>query len=98
MFYSEGIKIVHTPFRVPGAIAFAERWVRSIREECLDQILILKESHLSRVLKEYAEYYNHAHPHQGIGQGFPVSRPVRRTSGPVRSRDVLGGVIHDYFR
>jgi Integrase core domain. len=98
VFYSEGIKIVHTSFRAPRANAFAERWVLSIREECLDQILILNESHLSRVLKEYAEYYNHARPHQGIDQGFPVSRPVRSTSGPVRRRDVLGGVIHDYFR
>ncbi len=97
MFSSEGIKIVYTPFRTPRANAFAERWVRSIREECLDHILILNESHLCRVLKEYAEYYNHARPHQGIDQGFPVSGPVRSTRGPVHRRDVLGGVIHDYY-
>jgi transposase InsO family protein len=98
VFHSEGIKTVHTPFRAPRANAFAERWVRSIREECLDHILILNESHLCRVLKEYVEYYNHARPHQGIDQGFPVSGPIRTTRGPVRRRDVLGGVIHDYYR
>jgi transposase InsO family protein len=98
VFYSEGIKTVHTPFRAPRANAFAERWVRSIREECLDHILILNESHLCRVLKEYLEYYNHARPHQGIDQGFPVSGPIRTQRGPVRRRDVLGGVIHDYYR
>ena len=98
VFYAEGIKTIHTPFRAPRANAFAERWVRSIREECLDHILILNESHLCRVLKEYVEYYNHARPHQGIDQGFPVSGPIRTTRGPVRRRDVLGGVIHDYYR
>jgi transposase InsO family protein len=98
VFYSEGIKTVHTPFRAPRANAFAERWVRSIREECLDHILILNESHLCRVLKEYLEYSNHARPHQGIDQGFPVSGPIRTPRGPVRRRDVLGGVIHDYYR
>jgi putative transposase len=98
VFSSEGIEIVHTPFRAPRANAFAERWVRSIREECLDHILILNESHLSRVLKEYAQYYNHARPHQGIDQGFPMSGPVRSTRGPICRRNVLGGVIHDYFR
>jgi putative transposase len=98
MFLSEGIEIVHTPYQAPKANANAERWVRSVREECLDPILILNEGHLRRVLKEYGEYYNHARPHQGIDQHFPVSRPVNSTKGPVRRRDILGGVIHDYYR
>jgi putative transposase len=99
-FSSEKIEIVHTPFQAPWANAFTERWGRSVREECLDQILILNENHLRRVLKEYGEYYNHARPHQGIGQSFPVSVPKReqRTKGPIRRRDVLGGVIHDYHQ
>jgi transposase InsO family protein len=98
LFSSEGIEIVHTPYQAPKANAFAERWVSSVREECLDPILILNESHLRRVLKEYTEYYNHSRPHQGIDQHFPVSGPVNSTKGPVRRRDVLGGVIHDYYR
>ncbi len=98
IFLSEGIESVHTPYQAPKANAFAERWVRSVREECLNPILILNENHLRRVLKEYGEYYNHARPHQGIDQHFPVSGAVRSTKGPVRRRDVLGGVIHDYYR
>jgi len=91
VFSSEGIEIVHTPFQAPRANAFAERWVRSVREECLDPILILNENYLRRVLKEYGEYYNHARPHQDIGQRFPVSvsRPERSTIGPIRRRDIL---------
>jgi putative transposase len=100
VFSSEKIEIVHTPFQAPRANAFAERWVRSVREECLHQILILNEHHLCRVLKEYDEYYNHARPHQGISQRFPVSVPgqERSTKGPIRRRNILGGVIHDYYR
>jgi putative transposase len=86
VFSSEVIETVHSPFHAPRANAFAERWVRSVRDECLDQILILNENHLRRVLKEYGEYYNHARPHQGIGQRFPISvlRREQRTKDPIR--------------
>jgi len=102
VFSSEGIEILNTPYRAPKANAYAERWVRSIREECLDHILVINENHLRRVLTEYGEYYgeyyNTARPHQGLGHHFPVSRPVSNTAGPIRRRDILGGVIHDYYR
>ena len=98
VFSSEGIEILNTPYRAPRANAYAEQWVRSIREECLDHILVLNENHLHRVLREYGEYYNHARPHQGLGQHFPVSGLVSNTAGPIRRRDILGGVIHDYYR
>jgi hypothetical protein len=98
VFSSEGIEILNTPYRAPRANAYAERWVRSIREECLDHILVLNENHLHRVLREYGEYYNTARPHQGLGQHFSVSGPVSNTAGPIRRRDILGGVIHDYYR
>jgi len=58
VFISEGIKIIHTPFQAPKANSFAERWVRSVREECLDHILIINQNHLRRVLMEYVDYYN----------------------------------------
>jgi putative transposase len=74
VFSSEGIDVVHTPFRAPMANAFAERWVRSVREECLDHILVLNENHLRNVLREYTNYYNYSRPHQGISQHFLVSR------------------------
>ena len=86
VFSSEKVEILHTPFQASRANFFAERWVRSAREECLDQNLILNENHLQRVLKEYDQYYNHARPHQGIGQRFPVSVPGRgqNRNGPIR--------------
>jgi len=78
--------------------AFAERWVRSIREECLDKILSLGERHLRRVLTEYVNYYNHARPHQGIGQQCPIRFQSLARAGPIERRDILGGVLHDYYR
>ena len=98
VFTSQGIEIVKTPYQAPRANAFAERWVRSVRQECLDHILIVNERHLLRVLQEYTAYYNQARPHQGIGQHFPISDPERSTKGTIRRRNVLGGIIHDYFR
>ena len=71
---------------------------RSVREECLDSILILNENHLHRVLEEYGKYYSHDRPHQGIHQHFPLSGPSGSMKGSIRRRDILGGVIHDYYR
>ena len=98
MFTSHGIEIVNTPFQAPRANSFAERWVRTVRQECLDPILIVNERHLRRVLQEYIAYYNQARPHQGICQHFPISAPEWITEGPIRRRNVLGGIIHDYYR
>jgi transposase InsO family protein len=97
VFVSEGIEIVLTPFRAPKANAVAERWVRSVREECLDYLLIINRRHLWTVLTEYTAYYNCARPHQGLGQQAPIPLAVTR-EGRVYCRDVLGGVIHDYYR
>lgn len=98
VFASEGIETVHTPIRAPRANAYAERWVRSVREECLDQLIILNAAHLRYVLHEYEGYFNMARPHQGIGQKIPDPPPQDSTSGTVRRRDLLGGVLHDYYR
>ena len=98
VFQSEGMHIIHTPFKTPNANAFAERWVRTVREECLDQLLILNEPHLRRVLKTYGDYYNRARPHQGIQQQSPISRTQHNTTGIIQNRKVLGGIIYDYYR
>jgi transposase InsO family protein len=98
VFEAEDVTIIRTPFRAPTANAVAERWIRSVREECLDRVLIVGERHLHRVLQEYVSYFNHARPHQGIAQHIPAGDKRRRESGPVRCRDVLGGIIHDYYR
>ncbi len=67
-FASERTKVIHTPYRAPNANAYAERWVRTVREECLDKILILNEGHLYRIMRKYVAYYNGARPHQGLEQ------------------------------
>jgi len=89
---------VHTPFQAPKANGIAERWVRSVREECLDKILVLNDNHHHLVLKAYAQDYNHDRSHQGLGQHFQVSGLSRKKDGSIQRRDVLGGVTHDYNR
>jgi transposase InsO family protein len=97
VFVSEGLEIVLTPFQAPKANAIAERWVRAVREECLDHLLILNQHHLRKVLTEYTAYYNTARPHQGLSQQAPIPLIVSQ-EGRVCCRDILGGVIHDYYR
>ncbi len=99
VFTSEDVTIIRTPVRAPNANAFAERWIRSVREECLDKLLIVGERHLHRVLATYESYYNQDRPHQGLDQNCPV--PFQRSTasdGPIERRDILGGVLHDYYR
>lgn len=98
VFEAEGLKIILTPYQAPHANAFAERFVRSVREECLDHLFLLSENHLRRVLREYVTYYNEARPHQGIEQSTPIPRPPCTNQGTIHRREVLGGLIHDYYR
>jgi len=91
-------QIIKLPPRSPNLNAYAERWVRSVREECLDQIIILSERHLRYVLKEYVEYFMKRRPHQGLKQQLPDSTEESRATGCIRSRHVLGGLINDYYR
>ncbi len=100
VFASEGLAVVKTPPRTPNANAVAERAVRSLREECLDQLLIINQAHLRSVLAEYAAYYNHRRPHQGREQGPPMpltaAPTLPATPAQIRRRPVLGGLINDY--
>jgi putative transposase len=98
IFRSEGLRIVRTPPRCPWANCYAERWIGSARRECLDQLLILNERHLLRVLTTYVDFYNLRRPHQGLGQRCPSSPPCSLSDGPVQRHDVLGGIIHHYER
>jgi putative transposase len=93
---SEGIRII----RAPIAKAHAERWVGSVRRECLDRILIVSRTHLERVLREYVAYYNTHRPHRSLEQQPPVvaTAPVSAHDHEwhVRRRDRLGGLLHEY--
>jgi putative transposase len=99
---AEGVRVIRTPIRAPRANAFAERFVRTVRRECLDHVLIYGRRHLERVLRAYVAHYVAERPHRGLGLAVPASDrtpQVRRTTRtPVERRDVLGGLIHEYRR
>jgi hypothetical protein len=98
VFESEDINIIRTPYQAPNANAIAERWVRSVRQECLDKVLILNEAHLRRVLNEFLHYYNNRRPHQSLDQQSPLKWPEPDRNGLIQKRRILGGIINDYFR
>ena len=97
---ASGSAILRTPSRTPRANAVCERFLGSVRRECLAHLLILGERHLARVLREYTAYFNRVRPHQGRGQALPEALPAgtRRGEGPVRAVPVLGGLHHRYER
>jgi putative transposase len=93
------IKIRKTPIAAPRANAVCERFLRSVRRECLDHLLIIGERHLARALKTYAEYFTQHRPHQGLAQRIPQPSDVSPTAtGPVLSMPILGGLHHTYTR
>jgi putative transposase len=72
VFRSQGIRVIKAPVRAPKARAHAERWVGSVRRECLDRILILGRRHLQHVLATYTVHYNDHRPHRALGQRAPL--------------------------
>ena len=99
---ASGIAVVRTPVRAPRANAVCERFLRSVRRECLDHLLLFGEAHLRRALGEYVAYFNQARPHQGLGQRVPVSGvspgAARHDSDGIVAIPVLGGLHHTYQR
>jgi putative transposase len=102
VFRSEGIRTIRTPIRAPRANAFAERFVGTVRRECLDRILIVNRRHLEKVLREFVEHYNRHRPHRSLGQRSPEPgrAALRELTDVDPSRllctNRLGGLIHEY--
>ncbi len=97
VFASIGIGTIRTPVRSPQANAYAERFVRTVRQECLDQLLVVSRRHLERVLTEYVRHYNEERPHRGLKLDQPIPHsPIPMADYEIRRRDVLGGMIHEY--
>jgi transposase InsO family protein len=94
------ITVLRTAYRAPRENATCERFPGSVRRECLDHLLILGEHHLARVLREYADYFNRARPHQAIGQATPEppAEEAASRAGPIYAAPVLGGLHHAYQR
>jgi putative transposase len=99
VYRTEGIRVIRTPIRAPRANSYAERWVRTVRAECLDWVLVLGRRHLERVLRTYVAHYNRERPHRGLGLELPEPPPGYLApvhAREVKRRDLLGGLIHEY--
>jgi transposase InsO family protein len=100
VFRTEGVRVIRTPIRSPKANAFAERFVKTVRHECLDYLLIFGERHLRWALREYLRHYNEERPHRGLSLETPEPRAAaaNRGDGAVARVDRLGGLLHEYHR
>ena len=103
VFESEGVEIIRTPFRAPNANAFAERWVGTVRRDCLDWLLIARRRQLERVLRVYVDHYNRHRPHRALEltapiPGWRLSLACSQPPVQIHRRDGLGGLIHEYAR
>jgi transposase InsO family protein len=92
-----GIRVVLTPYRAPNANAYAERFLRSIKEECLDRVIPFGERHLRRTMAEYLEHYHRERNQQGIENELIGGAPRDRI-GRIRRRPRLGGLLNYYCR
>jgi putative transposase len=103
VFRAEGTEVLLTPVQAPNANAHAERWVRTVRSECLDWLLIVGRGHLDRVLRVYVAHYNRHRPHRALELEPPDPSALPGPSprlGPsqVHRHDLLGGLLHEYQR
>jgi Integrase core domain len=93
-----GIQVVLTPVRAPNANAYAERFVRSIKEECLARMIPLGERHVRRAVAEFVDHYHRERNHQGIENELIAGAPVTGAAGRVHRRARLGGLLNYYVR
>ena len=94
-----GIKQIRTPVRAPKANAIAERWIRTVRAECLDHLFIFGYQHLQQSLNEYVAYYNQWRPHRSLGQRAPCKKmdeQIEKSTSQIVAEPVLGGLHHVY--
>jgi hypothetical protein len=99
VFRTEGARVIKTPVRAPKANAFAERFVRTVRAEVFDLVLVTGHRHLLRLLRAYEAHYNSHRPHRGLGLAAPDGlhvAPIRVPPRRIRRRRVLGGLISEY--
>ena len=95
----EGVRVIKTPVRAPKANAVAERWVRSVRNECLDHVLVFGRRHHEQILRSYVTHYNLERPHRSLALAVPARKLQEARGSPpaeICRRDVLGGLIHEY--
>ena len=92
------VQIVQAPFQAPNANAYAERFVRSIKHECFDRMVPLRERHVRRALKEFVDHYHRERNHQGLENRLIDGDAPRRCAGRICRRPRLGGLLNSYER
>ena len=90
--------MVQTPYQAPNANAYAERFVRSIKHECLNRVIPFGERHLRRTIAEFVEHYHGERNHQGLGNELIDGAPAVEQVGRIRRRQRLGGLLNYYAR
>ena len=96
---SGGVQPIRLPPKSPNLNAYAERFVRSIKEECLNRVVPLGEGHLRLLTREYVEHYHRERNHQGLDNRLlQHAAPLQRTATNVQRRDRLGGLLNFYHR
>jgi transposase InsO family protein len=103
VFRAEGAEMLVAPVQVPNANAYAERWIRTVRAECLDWLLIVGRGHLEQVLRVYVQHYNAHRAHRALQLQAPdpatgLTIVDEGREGSVHRRDLLGGLLHEYRR
>jgi len=99
MLSEQGIESVKLPPRSPNLNAYAERFVRTIKENCLDQMILFGEDALRKAVHEFLAHYHHEHNHQGLDQRLLIEATrVKAMGGSVRKRERLGGLLYYYYR
>jgi putative transposase len=93
-----GARVIKTAVHTPDMNATCERFLGSVRRECLDHVIVVSERHLRAVLAEYVGYFNRLRPHQGLRQSVPMGASPPLSEGQVIAISVLGGLHHDYRR
>ena len=94
-----GLKQIHTAFRSPWQNGFAERWIASLRRDCLDHVIAINERQLRCVIRSYVDYYHEDRTHLGLAKDAPKERPIeKRKMGEVVAIPRLGGLHHRYSR
>ena len=93
-----GLRVIQTPYRVPNVNAHAERFVRSIKEECLDRLIPVGERHFHRAVAEFVAHYQCERNHQGLGNELIERPPEHEPIGRIRRRSRLGGLLNYYAR
>jgi len=97
------VRVIRTPVQAPNANAHIERWVGTVRRECLDRLLIFNRRQLERILHVYVRHYNQQRPHRALALHVPEPSPMPtlrgepiRAASAIRRRDLLDGLIHEY--